>query len=193
VFERFTPEARSVVVQAQLEARSLAHDHVGTEHLLLGLLAEGHGIGAWVLSDLGFDGDELRRAVAEVARFDHPVQPDPAALETIGIDLDEVRRSVERTFGPGALERTRAARHRARRGRRQRSHVPFTPRAKKVLELSLRVALNMRHRDIRSEHLLLGMIMETHSTGARLLERAGVDLGVARRRVIEEITRRAGG
>jgi ATP-dependent Clp protease ATP-binding subunit ClpA len=51
----------------------------------------------------------------------------------------------------------------------------------------------MRHRDIRSEHLLLGMIMETHSTGARLLERAGVDLGVARRRVIEEITRRAGG
>jgi ATP-dependent Clp protease ATP-binding subunit ClpA len=192
VFERFTPEARSVVVQAQLEARSLAHDHVGTEHLLLGLLAEGNGIAAWVLSDLGFDGDELRRAVAEVQRFDHPVQPDPAALETIGIDLDEVRRSAERTFGPWALERTRAARRRARRGRK-RSHVPFTPGAKKVLELSLRVALNMRHRDIRSEHLLLGMIMETHSTGARLLERAGADLGVARRRVLEEITRRAGG
>lgn len=131
--------------------------------------------------------------VAETARSDHPVQPDPDALEAIGIDLNEVRRSVEQTFGPGALERTRAARRRARRSRRQRRHIPFTPRAKKVLELSLRVALNMGHRHIGGEHLLLGMSMEPHSTGARLLERAGVDLAVTRRRVLTELARPAGG
>jgi ATP-dependent Clp protease ATP-binding subunit ClpA len=193
VFERFTPEARSIVVHAQIEARTLHHDVIGTEHLLLGLLGEGHGVAARVLSDLGLEVDGLRRVVAERARSGHPVQPDPAALEAIGIDLDEVRRSVEQTFGPGALERTRGARRRAQRGRRQRRHMPFTPRAKKVLELALRVALNMRHRHIGSEHILLGMIMESHGTGTRLLEREGVDLAAARRRVLEEIARRAGG
>jgi ATP-dependent Clp protease ATP-binding subunit ClpA len=192
MFERFTPEARRVVVQAQVEARSLHHDLIGTEHLLLGVLADTGGLGARVLADLGVERNDLRRAVAETARSGHPAQPDPTALETIGIDLEAVRRSVEQSFGPGALERTRTARRRSARTRRHRRHVPFTPRAKKVCELSLRVAVNMRHRHIGSEHLLLGIIMESHGAAAGLLERAGVDLVDARRKVLDEIAGRAG-
>ena len=86
---------------------------------------------------------------------------DAAALRAIGIDLDEVRRHLEETFGEGALERVTW-----KRGRRWRKrcdgpsigHIPFTPRAKKVLELALREALALQHKRIGTEHILLGLI-----------------------------------
>lgn len=69
-------------------------------------------------------------------------------LATIGIDLDEVRRSVEASFGEGALES----------GRIGGGHIPFTPQAKKTLELSLRSALALKHKFFCSGHVLLGLL-----------------------------------
>src|SRR2546426_4402757 len=140
MFERFTERARSVVVRAQEEARSLRHGYIGTEHVLLGL-SEGTGLAAKVLAGLSFDPDVARSAVAEaVGRGPHAApESDAEVLRAIGIDLEEVRRRVEEVFGPGALDRTTEIRPRRRFRRRCEGtaggHVPFTPRAKKALEL----------------------------------------------------------
>lgn len=125
-------------------------------------------------------------------------QPDAAALDTIGIDLDAVKRRVEEAFGPNALERTRTARARTKKrlGPRRRSyrgpcgsgHIPFTPRAKKVLELSLREAVALGHNYIGTEHILLGVVREGQGMGALLLSRAGVNFDVVRRRIVDEIS-----
>ena len=95
MFERFTDRARRVAVLAQEEARILHHDHIGTEHILLGLIREGEGVAA-------------------------------KALEWLGISLEAVREHVEGITGQGEQAPS--------------GQIPFTPRAKKVLELSLREA-----------------------------------------------------
>jgi ATP-dependent Clp protease ATP-binding subunit ClpA len=66
MFERFTERARQAVVLAGDEARALAHNHIGTEHILLGLLAEQQGDAAWVLQSLGIDIDQVRAAVVRI-------------------------------------------------------------------------------------------------------------------------------
>lgn len=65
MFEKFTDRARRVVVLSQEEARMLAHDHIGTEHVLLGLIREGEGVGAAVLKGMGLTLEEVRRQVEE--------------------------------------------------------------------------------------------------------------------------------
>jgi Clp amino terminal domain, pathogenicity island component len=128
---RFTVGARRAVVLAQEEARNLRHDHIGTEHLLLGVLAEGEGIGAQALVDAD-------------------------------LTLDAVRVEVERIVGRGT---------RARKG-----HIPFTPRAKKVLELALRQALKLGHNHIGTEHILLGLLHEGQGAGVQAAVAAGAQL-----------------
>ncbi len=197
MFERFTHSARQVVVLAQAEARSLRHDYIGTEHLLLGLLGASEGLAARVLNDLGVDQDDIHRGIVVHVGAGPINQPDAVALDAIGIDLDTVRRRVEEAFGPDALERTRAARARTKkrrslRGRRVRrscgvGHIPFTPRAKKTLELSLREALALGHDYIGTEHVLLGMLREGEGLAALFLSRAGINYDVVRRRIVEEI------
>jgi ATP-dependent Clp protease ATP-binding subunit ClpA len=141
MFERFTHDARQVVVQAQQEALELGAARIGAEHLLLGVAAASEGAAGSALRGLGLDHATLRAELAASAGG-----LDAAALASIGIDLDEVRRRVEASFGPGAL-------HGRGRGR-----VPFTPGAKKALELALREALALGDRDIRAEHLVLGVV-----------------------------------
>src|SRR5271168_1391450 len=97
MFERFTDRARSVLVLAQEEARLLNHSFIGTEHILLGLIHEGDGVGA-------------------------------VALESLGITLQAVREKVEETIDMAGTTPSGSP------------PWPFTPRAKKVLELSLREA-----------------------------------------------------
>jgi ATP-dependent Clp protease ATP-binding subunit ClpA len=69
-------------------------------------------------------------------------------------------------------------------------HIPFTPRAKKVMELSLREALQLGHNYIGSEHLLLGLVREGEGVGAQVLRRHGADLGSVRQRVVEILSTR---
>ena len=185
MFERFTDRARQVLVVAQEEARGLQHDFIGTEHLLLGLLA-GEGVAARVLRGEGLDRDELRAAVrATVGGGDHGSVADADALRTIGIDLEQVTAAVEESFGKGALDRPIG---RGRRTRLPWSGPPFTPRAKKVLELSLREALGLGHSYIGTEHLLFGVLREGRGVAATLLAER-TDAGELRGKVLEELRR----
>jgi ATP-dependent Clp protease ATP-binding subunit ClpA len=185
MFERFTEGARTATVDAQGAARRLGHGHVGTEHLLLGLLETG-GVAATVLAGLGITPAAVEREIlAEVGRG--PLgEADAKALGAIGIDLDEVRRRLEESFGPGALHWHPDPRCRHER-RRPGGHIPFTPRSKKVLELSLREALALKHGYIGTEHLLLGLVREGEGLAMLVLTRLGAGPEVIRARVLDAL------
>ncbi|WP_448638383.1 Clp protease N-terminal domain-containing protein [Geodermatophilus sp. URMC 63] len=171
MFERFTPDARQVVVLAQEEARALRHAHVGTEHLLLALLRLDTPT-ATVLRRHGLEHDAVAEAVAaHLGGGDL----DAEALRTLGIDLDAVRDAAEATFGPGALDAPGRGRQRDGSG-----HIPFTSRARKVLELSLRETLAMRSKRITDGHIVLGLLREGQGLAAKVLHDRGVDLPALR-------------
>ncbi len=185
MFERFTQDARRVVVLAQEESRALRHDHIGTEHLLLGLLGAG-GAAATALTEVGLTPEFARAEIGRRLACDWRLaDQDADALRAIGIDLDAVRAKVEESFGPGALERTggREGRHRGRGA----GHVPFTPRAKKVLELSLREALRLKHNWIGPEHVLLGLLREGQGLAMEVVTVHGVSSDALRQRVLAVI------
>jgi len=138
MFERFTDRARRVVVLAQEESQRLSHNYIGTEHLLLGLLAARDGVAA-------------------------------RALESLNVTLTAAREQVEEIVGLG--EQT------------PHGHIPFTPRAKKILELSLREALTTGSEVIDTQHLLLGLIDEGDGVGAQILERLGATAQAVRETV----------
>ncbi len=98
------------------------------------------------------------------------------ALESLGISLDAVRQQVEEIIGQGQEAPT--------------GHIPFTPRAKKVLELSLRESLQLGHNYIGTEHILLGLIREGDGVAAQVLVRLGADLNRVRHQVIQLIAGR---
>ena len=193
MFERFTRDARGVVVRAQDEARDLGHGWIGTEHLRLAALGDESSPVAAALRDIGLTSDKVR---SEVRRQLGPVD-DSAALAGIGIDLDEVRRQVEDQFGPGALdgpcEDTASRRSLRRLGRRSPGagrltapgpgHIPFTRGAKKSLELALREAVAAKSREIRAEHLVLGMMRED-GLATRAVSNLGVPPETVRRTVL---------
>ena len=139
MFNRFTERAKKVIFLAREEARRLDHDYLGTEHILLGLIREGEGIGA-------------------------------AALQNLAIDLAQVRAEVEKAVGRGG-------------GTLFLGQIPFTPRAKKVLELAVTEARNLGHNYIGTEHLLLGLIREAEGVAAQILTSLGADLGKVREEV----------
>ena len=147
MFQRFSDSARRVVVLAQEEARSLNHNYIGTEHLLLGLIQEGEGIA-------------------------------PRALEAVQINLEAVRSQVVEIIGRGSNAPS--------------GHIPFTPRAKKVLELSLREALQLGHNYIGTEHILLGLIREGEGVAAKVLVKLGVDLERLRNQVLKMLSDSSG-
>jgi ATP-dependent Clp protease ATP-binding subunit ClpC len=93
------------------------------------------------------------------------------ALESLGISLEAVRSQVEEIIGQGQAAPT--------------GHIPFTPRAKKVLELSLREALQLGHNYIGTEHILLGLIREGEGVAAQVLQKLGADLNRVRQTVIQ--------
>jgi hypothetical protein len=114
MFERFTPEARAVVVEAQAECRRRHDRAIGPEHLLLGLWFDADNPAVRVLEQLGLHRDELRDQLPRSL-------PDRDALRALGIDIDEIRRRVEAAFGPGALESTAAGCRGPSRSRRPES------------------------------------------------------------------------
>jgi ATP-dependent Clp protease ATP-binding subunit ClpA len=183
MFERFTDEARTTVRLAQEEARRLRHPYIGTEHLLIAMLEEGHGPAAEALRSHDVNVADLRRRViTTVGPPDDDLDPD--ALATLGIDLDAVRRVTEASFGPGALDsRSRKA---AKSG-----HIPFSKRSKKVLELSLRESLRLGHKYIGTGHMLLGLLREGEGLAAQMLVARGVDLPSLRDDVTRHISAEA--
>jgi ATP-dependent Clp protease ATP-binding subunit ClpA len=194
MFERFTEQARAVVVKAQEECRALGHHHIGTEHLLLGLLDPSAGATATLLADAGVAAPGVRDAVRRlVAQPRTPLTSEDAeALRSIGIDLERVLGSLEATLGAGALAPCAPPRRGLfRRRRRVGGHVPFTARAKKVLELSLREALALGSGHIGSEHVLLGLLREGGGLAATVLVQQGVDLEALRAATLRSLDRAA--
>src|SRR6266542_1775753 len=100
------------------------------------------------------------------------------ALESLGISLEAVRSQVEEIIGQGQAATT--------------GHIPFTPRAKKVLELSLREALQLGHNYIGTEHILLGLIREGEGVAAQVLQKLGADVNKVRQQVIQLLPGHAG-
>ena len=187
MFERFTPQARSVVTVAQREARELGQPNLGTHVLLLAILGDPETTGGRALVALGIGAADVREAIRRSERERSAfTEEDANALRSVGVDLDEVRRRVEEAFGPGALERRTSG------GRGiGASHVPFTARSKKALELALREALHLGHKYIGTEHLLLGLVRDEGCSAARLLATRGVDRDRVRAEVLRQIS--AGG
>src|SRR5665648_782159 len=100
------------------------------------------------------------------------------ALESLSISLEDVHLQVEELIGRGTYVPT--------------GHIPFTPRAKKVLELSLREALQLGHNYIGTEHILLGLIREGEGVAAQVLGKLGADLNGVRQQVIQLLSGYAG-
>ena len=195
MFERFTRDARAVVVSTQQLARSLGADEIRPVHLLLALTDDDSGARA-VLAAHGLTPD----AVAGSLGGPRPAPPTPlgdddaAALRTLGIDLDAIRRAVDQQFGEGALEGAGStdgatgrddddapgASDTPRGGFGLGGHIRFGRGAKKVLELSLREAIRVHSREIRSEHLALAVLRTDDDAVRMLLSTLGVDVRALR-------------
>jgi ATP-dependent Clp protease ATP-binding subunit ClpC len=132
----FTDRVRKVLAMAREEAIRLQHDYVGTEHILLGLIREGEGVAAAVLTNLAADLDELHRLVED---------------------------NVRRGKSSAAI-----------------GELPYTSRAKKVLEYAMAEARELNHSYVGTEHLLLGLLREEKGLAAKVLGELGIGLEEAR-------------
>ncbi|GAB3153694.1 Clp protease N-terminal domain-containing protein [Micromonospora sonneratiae] len=202
MFERFTAAARETVINARRTAQQLDHAKVGTEHLLLALLAEEAGIACTVLHQAGLDQARVRADVERLAGAQSKIlgEEDAAALQTIGIDLDAVLARVEESLGPQALavpppptsrrERLWPWQRTGQGGSGSPGRSPgFTPRAKKTLELALREAIQLRHGYIGTEHILLGLLRDNAGLAATVLAGAGVTADALRAATLAELAK----
>ncbi|HYT82750.1 MAG TPA: ATP-dependent Clp protease ATP-binding subunit [Gemmatimonadales bacterium] len=133
----FTDRVRKVLQMAREEAARLHHEYVGTEHILLGLIREGEGVAAAVLTNLN-------------------------------VDLEEIQQKIEETVKKGKAAAAAGP------------DLPYTSRAKKVLELAMSEARELNHSYVGTEHLLLGLLREEKGIAAQVLTDAGVNLEQAR-------------
>lgn len=133
----FTDRVRKVLQMAREEAARLHHEYVGTEHILLGLIREGGGVGTAVLSQLN-------------------------------VDLEEIQQKIEETVKKGKAAAAAGP------------DLPYTSRAKKVLEFAMSEARELNHSYVGTEHLLLGLLREEKGIAAQVLTNAGVNLEQAR-------------
>src|SRR3989442_1520371 len=129
----FTDRVRKVLQMAREEAARLHHEYVGTEHILLGLIREGEGVAAAVLTNLN-------------------------------VDLEEIQQKIEETVKKGKAAAAAGP------------DLPYTSRAKKVLELAMSEARELNHSYVGTEHLLLGLLREEKGIAAQVLTDVGVNL-----------------
>src|SRR5574338_287198 len=133
----FTDRVRKVLQMAREEAARLHHEYVGTEHILLGLIREGEGVAAAVLTNLN-------------------------------VDLEDIQQKIEETVKKGKAATAAGP------------ELPYTSRAKKVLELAMTEARELNHSYVGTEHLLLGLLREEKGIAAQVLTDAGVSLEASR-------------
>ena len=142
MFGRFTEKAQKAILLAQEEAKKIKHNYVGTEHLLLGLIAEGEGVGA-------------------------------LALLEFGVELEKTRKLVIDAIGQGEYNA---------------DILGFTPRTKRIFELSFLEARDLGHNYVGTEHLLLGLLTEGEGVAIVVLKKMNVDIEKLEERIIEMIT-----
>jgi ATP-dependent Clp protease ATP-binding subunit ClpA len=195
MFERFTADARATVIGAQQHARRLGHRPIGTEHVLRSIV-DGCGPAAAMLAASGITADTVEADLA--TRRGSGRDADRRALASIGIDLDAVLDAVRAELPDGAPLRARRRRWWPRRRPRgdvapprDGAHIPFSPRAKRSLELALREALRLDHREITSELLLLGILREGQGLACRMLTDRGPSISELRSELERAIRRTA--
>jgi ATP-dependent Clp protease ATP-binding subunit ClpA len=212
---RFTGDARTAVVQAQAHARRLGHRYIGCEHLLLAAAATGgpaatalreHGVTPEAVET------EIIRLVGLGQAASLFSAADRDALACIGIDLDAVRARIEAAFGPDAFTRAAPGACRGNRpawpkspmtrllhGRRSQAaagqdaspgayptgHLPFTPRAKKSLEHSLREARARHDNYTGVEHLTLALVAMNDGAVPPILSALGASQATLRAAILD--------
>ncbi len=175
MFERFTEQAHRVVGLAGEEAEGLGHRYLGPEHLLLGILREGASGAARLLRAHGVGLEAARDGLLALARRGVVPTPQPTdrqLLGTFGIDLQEIRRTTEQSFGGQALAAAtwRVTRRRFWRGDR----VVWTPLcgppflAKRALHLASQQALTLGHGAVGPGHVLLGVLEDARAPAGRM-------------------------
>ena len=147
------------------EARRLGHNYIGSEHVLAALLRDPQSSAVTVLAELGLGVSAVETALAcWLPARTHAGKIDPDALASLGIDFDAVRERLEETFGPGALERSRA------------SCLGICPRLKLALAHALDYAASS---PLDDQHVLLGILRVPECVAARTLAELGVTLANA--------------
>ena len=139
MFGRFTERAQKSILLAQEEAKNLRHNYVGTEHILLGLLAEGEGV----------------------------------ALNNMGVTLENARNEVIKVIGQGSYVA---------------DIMGFTPRTKRIFELSFLEARNLGHNYVGTEHILLGLLEEREGVAIVVLKKLGVDIDRLEQNILEMLS-----
>jgi ATP-dependent Clp protease ATP-binding subunit ClpA len=213
MFERFTGDARNTVVQAQEHARRLGHRYIGCEHLLLAAAATGEPASA-ALREQGITPQAVETEIVHLVGLGQAADLfsafDREALASIGIDLDAVRARIEAAFGPDAF--TRAGPHTCRKrrpavrsnplarlrhprragpgqhatpGEHTTRHIPFTPRAKKCLEHSLREAKARHDTYIGVEHLTLALVAMNAGAVPPILSALGASQATLRAAILD--------
>jgi ATP-dependent Clp protease ATP-binding subunit ClpC len=148
VFDIFTGPAKRVIIVAESEAVALGHDFIGPEHVLIGLAEVSEGLAGQVLAERGVTPGQVRGEAARLlaeAGFGGSRPGAADALAAIGIDVQEIQRRADATFGPGQFQFPRPV---------------FTPLAKAVLEQSLAEARALGHDYIGTEHVLLALLAD---------------------------------
>ncbi len=142
MFGRFTERAQRAILLAQEEAKKLRHNYVGTEHILLGLIAENEGIAS-------------------------------KALANVGVNLENAREEVIKAVGQGSYEV---------------DIMGFTPRTKRIFELSFLQARNLGHNYVGTEHILLGLLEENEGVAIVVLKKLGVDIAALKEGIIKMLS-----
>jgi ATP-dependent Clp protease ATP-binding subunit ClpC len=173
-FTRFTPRARKATMLAEGVARAHGHNHVGTEHLLLGILEERGNLAIKVLHALEVEPDTVYSEVT-VALGPTADRPTAVALNG-GAEHD----SEGRAGGPGEIGSTN--------GDGAGKGLPFTPLAKEALEAAAREALALGHNYVGCEHQLLGLVAVEEGLASQVLRRMGVELRTTRRSVVTALS-----
>jgi len=192
MFERFTDKARTVVILAKAKAAERG-DQIRPVYMLYAL-ASGDGVAARVLASLDVDAAAVERQLDREAPLGNPLEGeatsgDAEALAAIGIDLDEIKRRIEESFGPGMLERMPVT-HQGPPNWTGR--MMLTREARQALAHSLKEARALHHNYIGTEHLLLGLlsVAEGNPRGdftPDTLRDLGIDPAQARQRVLDEL------
>src|SRR5271156_2904649 len=192
MFERFTDKARKVVFLAKGKATERGDDQIRPVHMLYGLAAADGGA-ARVLAALGVDpaavDRELGRGGGAPRPADVAASGDAEALAAIGIDLDEIKRRIEDSFGPGALERVPPI---PRGPLNWTGRLPLAESSKLALAVALKEARALHHTYIGTEHVLLGLLRvaerQPHADFAAVtLRDLGLDPARVRVLVLDEL------
>jgi methylenetetrahydrofolate dehydrogenase (NADP+)/methenyltetrahydrofolate cyclohydrolase len=150
-----TPRAKNIIELAVSEARRMRQQHIGTEHLLLGMIREGEGVAAGVLESLGVSLDNTRAEVERLLTGGED-RPAPPRRQAFGYSLRPAFQIPAQPSG-GRFDK-------------------FTERGRRVLALAQEEALRLRHNHIDTEHLLLGLVREGEGVAAKVLANLGVEL-----------------